>query len=54
MKAGREIRVEPRVIAEVTESQMGQMHADKMNWKRNRGEFFRADFSKIVRRFNGK
>jgi hypothetical protein len=27
MEAGREIDVQPRVIAEVTESQMGQMHA---------------------------
>ena len=27
MEAGRKIRVQPRVIAEVSESQMGQMHA---------------------------
>ena len=33
MKAGRKIGVQPRVIAEVTESQMGQMHAEKMNGK---------------------
>ncbi len=31
MEAGRKIRVQPRVITEVTESQMGQMHGDKMN-----------------------
>ena len=32
MEAGRKIRVQPRVIAEVPESQMGQMHAHKMNF----------------------
>ena len=30
VKAGRKIRIQPRVIAEVTESQMGQMHARKI------------------------
>ena len=30
MKAGREIHVQPRVIAEVPEPQMGQMHAEKI------------------------
>ena len=29
MEAGREIRVQPRVIAEVSKSQMGQMHGEK-------------------------
>lgn len=33
MKAGREIRVRPRVIEEVMKSQLGQMHAGKMNCK---------------------
>jgi len=28
MEAGREIRVQPHVIAEVAKSQMGQMHAE--------------------------
>ena len=28
VEAGREIHVQPRVVAEVTESQMGQMHAE--------------------------
>jgi hypothetical protein len=27
VEAGRKIRVQPRVVAEVTESQTGQMHA---------------------------
>ena len=30
MEARRKIRVQPRVIAEVPESQMGQMHAEKI------------------------
>jgi len=41
VEARRKVGVQPRVIAEVPESQMGQMHAGKMNWKRNRREFFR-------------
>ena len=40
-KPGVKIHVQPRVIAEVPESQMGQMHAAKMNRKGNRREFFR-------------
>jgi hypothetical protein len=27
MEAGREIRVQPRVVAEIPQPQMGQMHA---------------------------
>jgi len=30
MEARRKVRVQPRVIAEVPESQMGQMHAEKI------------------------
>ena len=40
VKAGRKIRVQPRVIAEVTESQMSQMHARKMERGRLVREFF--------------
>jgi len=39
VEAGRKIHVQPRVIAEVTESQMGQMHGDKMNCEQDNGEF---------------
>jgi hypothetical protein len=42
VEARRKVGVQPRVIAEVPESQMGQMHAGKMNWKGNRREFFRV------------
>ena len=55
VEAGREIRVQPGVIAEVPEPQMSQMHAEKMNGKRNGGEFFRQNqimadsFSKLCR-----
>ena len=41
VEARRKVGVQPRVIAEVPESQMGQMHTGKMNRKRNRREFFR-------------
>jgi hypothetical protein len=34
VEAGREIHVQPRVIAEVPETQMGQMHAAKMKPRR--------------------
>ena len=30
---GREIRVQPGVIAKIPQPQMSQMHLDKMNWK---------------------
>jgi len=30
VKAGREIRVEPRVIAEITKAQVGQMHTPSL------------------------
>ena len=40
MEAGRKIRVQPRVIAEVSESQMGQMHGDKMNCSRTHPRVF--------------
>jgi len=40
MEARCKVGVQPRVIAEVPESQMGQMHAEKMYWKGNRREFF--------------
>jgi hypothetical protein len=40
VEAGCEIRVQPRVIAEVAKSQMGQMHAEKMECGRRDGEFF--------------
>jgi hypothetical protein len=33
VEAGREIRVKPRIIAEIAESQVSEMHGDKMNWK---------------------
>jgi hypothetical protein len=42
MEARRKVGIQPRVIAEVAKSQMGQMHTGKMNRKGNRGEFFRA------------
>jgi hypothetical protein len=31
------------MIAEVPKSQVGQMHAEKMNCKKSRGEFFRKN-----------
>jgi hypothetical protein len=31
VESGRKIHVQPRIIAEVTETQMGQMHSAKMN-----------------------
>jgi hypothetical protein len=40
VEAGRKIHVQPRVIAEVPESQMGQMHAEKMERKPPLREFF--------------
>jgi hypothetical protein len=40
MEAGRKIGVQPRVVAEVTESQMGQMHGEKMERGRLVREFF--------------
>ena len=40
MEAGRKIRVQPRVIAEVAKSQMGQMHAEKMKGKPAAREIF--------------
>ena len=40
VKAGLEIRIEPRVIAEVAKSQMGQMHSAKMNSQAVRREIF--------------
>jgi hypothetical protein len=40
MEARQKIGVQPRVIAEVSESQVGQMHAKKMKGNRNRREFF--------------
>ena len=40
MEARRKIGVQPRVIAEVSESQMGQMHAEKMTRANRGGEFF--------------
>jgi 23S rRNA (cytosine1962-C5)-methyltransferase len=43
MEAGRKIRVQPRVIAEVSESQMGQMHAKKMERGRLVREFFQPE-----------
>ena len=41
VEAGRKIRVQPRVIAEVTESQMGQMHAANFShrWARMKHGF---------------
>jgi hypothetical protein len=40
MEAGREIRVQPHVIAEVAKSQMSQMHAEKMKCNgENSGSF---------------
>ena len=48
VEARRKVGVQPRIIAEVAKSQMGQMHADKMNWKRNRRESFRL--TKIAKR----
>ena len=42
MEAGRKIRVQPRVIAEVPESQMGQMHAEKMERGQSVREFFQT------------
>ena len=47
MKAGRKIHVQPRVIAEVPESEMGQMHADKMNGCGRAREFLNAGKSKL-------
>ena len=43
VEAGREIRVQPGVIAKIPQPQMSQMHAIKMNWKGNRREFFRQN-----------
>ena len=40
VKAGREIRVQPRVIAEVPKSQMGQMHAEKIGARTARPRVF--------------
>ena len=40
VEAGRKIHVQPRVVAEVTESQMSQMHAEKMRWRGGGGEIF--------------
>ena len=40
MEAGRKIRVQPRVIAEVAKSQMGQMHAEKIGARTARPRVF--------------
>jgi hypothetical protein len=40
VEARRKILVQPRVIAEVTESQMGQMHAEKMERGQRGSESF--------------
>ena len=40
VEAGRKIHVQPRVIAEVTESEMGQMHAGKINGNERAASFF--------------
>jgi hypothetical protein len=40
VKAGREISIQPRIIAEVAKSQMGQMHVDSMACPPRVGEFF--------------
>jgi hypothetical protein len=48
VKARRKIHVQPRVIAEVAKSQMGDMHANTMRWPLARGEFFRERW--MVRR----
>jgi hypothetical protein len=40
MEAGRKIRVQPRVIAEVAKSQMGQMHAKKIGARTARPRVF--------------
>jgi hypothetical protein len=41
VKPRRNIQVQPRVVAEVAESQMSQMHAEKMERRRRGREFFR-------------
>ncbi len=48
MEAGRKIHVQPRVIAEVSESQMGQMHGDKMNCAAHVREFFQLESDSSV------
>jgi len=40
MEAGREVRIQPRIIAEVTKSQMSQMHTNKMKRNGENGESF--------------
>jgi hypothetical protein len=40
MEAGRKVYVQPRVIAEVTESQMGQMHPRKIPAMQMAAKFF--------------
>ena len=42
MKAGREIRVQPRVIAKIPQSQVGQMHTGKIAAMERRREVFRV------------
>jgi hypothetical protein len=42
MEAGRKIRVQPRVIAEVAKAQMGQMHAEKIGARTARPRVFSA------------
>jgi hypothetical protein len=40
MKAGREVRVQPGVIAKVAQTQVSQMHAEKMKAALRGGETF--------------
>jgi hypothetical protein len=40
MEAGREVRVQPGVIAKVAQAQASQMHAEKMKCGRRGGETF--------------
>src|ERR1035437_6322423 len=42
MEAGHKIHGKRRVIAEVPQSQMSQVHAEKMNYAGASGEFFRV------------
>src|ERR1700679_1980411 len=48
MESRQKIRVQPRVIAEVSESQMGQMHAKKMERGRLVREFFQPEKNLVV------